>query len=698
VSKRRLSDYGLPNKRFMSDLSFADRQDMTVRLDLDLEYELIEQQVPGFRTVKQIRKSGNKIIIEVPTNISQSTVQNYFNIITGLVPQLSDDEISQLVILNDYYYNNKIGQPSSFPTRLSSYLRHTEYIYRHTSDAYYTIYLSKYPQIYNVVMRDLNLKFSGSDRMPIYPLTVNNIPVQQLFQNSHTNEHRSCDSLVFKGKQKLNDYNNSYSTQFVVNNGDISGMSNDTSYSLPQVMPFVPQTISRITDNEMGNDMDNNMDNNFESGMNNSQNSGMNHGAITLVESLGGPYLSVEYNTESKKPRNYCDYGSLNINTLNIPLFFHDLTSHEDIVVAGGCVVDMLKGRYYNDIDVFVVNTQLLDTKVCLDKAVFSVLVVLAKYIKLIKRLSVTATQNVIQIEFTITGKAATNSIFYNNQSYQLHNRGYDSKIKLQIIKRVYRSLPEIFVGFDINASCIAYANHVHGDFNPIITGINTSDNNKCKIYTCDRWLLAVKYGINVVCPFRQSQTYSYRLNKYMKKGFVPMLPDAIHMKNGKLASTVWSGDYVKHHVSELLVFQSQNPIEFHKDVSDYTHMTYEIVKAKNLLLPEVLERAHKFNIQPISELYWKYNNDGHLPSYHAIIGRDLLLDMLRNYGPRYMEQIGDMYTVDDKRYVLPTWEDPNVIMDILVVSGHLSNWLVTDPNTQITSSFHPTNYDFLST
>lgn len=77
--------------------------------------------------------------------------------------------------------------------------------------------------------------------------------------------------------------------------------------------------------------------------------------------------------------------------------------------------------------------------------------------------------------------------------------------ISIQIIKRLYKTINEILLGFDLDSSaCAFYQNQflVHRRFRDAVT-----------------------YGQNIINPMRQSKCYDYRLNKYLHRGFTILVP-----------------------------------------------------------------------------------------------------------------------------------------------------------------------------
>lgn len=80
--------------------------------------------------------------------------------------------------------------------------------------------------------------------------------------------------------------------------------------------------------------------------------------------------------------------------------------------------------------------------------------------------------------------------------------------VKIQIILREYVSIGQILLGFDIDACRFAWCNG--------------------KVYGTQSGLFAVRNAINVVNLQFASETYNYRLVKYMRKGFAIYVPTSL--------------------------------------------------------------------------------------------------------------------------------------------------------------------------
>ena len=138
----------------------------------------------------------------------------------------------------------------------------------------------------------------------------------------------------------------------------------------------------------------------------------------------------------------------------------------------------------------------------------------------------------------------------------------------IQIIKRQYKTLNEILLGFDLDSSSV---------------GISTKNNN-LDVYYLNRYRLSVEYSINVINPFRQSFSYNYRLYKYALRGVIPFCPFLIP-KNVSFSDE----EKIHKHKLSSLIFKlvgNQNFNLKYKEESDYTSDDIEyIYKNKNKYL-----------------------------------------------------------------------------------------------------------------
>lgn len=86
---------------------------------------------------------------------------------------------------------------------------------------------------------------------------------------------------------------------------------------------------------------------------------------------------------------------------------------------------------------------------------------------------------------------------------------------KVQIMFRIYNSIYEVLIGFDVDSCCVAY------------DGKN--------VYLTERSLNAFNTGYNVVDMGRRSPSYEHRLCKYSKRGFGIYIPFEYRTKYNKM-------------------------------------------------------------------------------------------------------------------------------------------------------------------
>ena len=110
---------------------------------------------------------------------------------------------------------------------------------------------------------------------------------------------------------------------------------------------------------------------------------------------------------------------------------------------------------------------------------------------------------------------------------------------------------------------------------------LNKKDN--WKFVSTQSYIDAVQYGINVVVPCWQSQTFNSRLNKYIKKGYDIYLPGNI-IKRFNIADNKDTNAFAN--LTELVTYVG-NPHKWNmKDLSDYEADTLNyLAKIKGIVL-----------------------------------------------------------------------------------------------------------------
>ena len=397
----------------------------------------------------------------------------------------------------------------------------------------------------------------------------------------------------------------------------------------------------------------------------------------------------------------------------DIPELYRKLTNISGVAICGGAVNNIFYANGMNlDTDIFIYGEFDLTNTISKILEVFFSL----KDIDLVIRHG----KNCIEIE------VLTNEYLdFEKYSMRFSHGDFLQVYKFQIIKRKYSDLKEILLGFDLDSSCVALAK-LNNDIEP-------------KVYITDRYMFSVIYGINLINPFRQSESYTYRLLKYIRKGFVPFLPGKLHLMNEKLQNIPWSLEYNIHTVSELIASNFEK-IERIKKYSDY-------VDEKILYIDEFyLPRKENDNERSINTIYEMYKNSSLTPTDENVIdnlldelgpdfsiyrkneeemeeeegdeeegeysgelgvrrGREMRRDLgdLGDFGMRGDSGIlGEEEEEENREHKVPTSDiifskNPKLALKILKKVGALDNWLIAEPGTQITASFKPTKYDYLA-
>jgi hypothetical protein len=221
---------------------------------------------------------------------------------------------------------------------------------------------------------------------------------------------------------------------------------------------------------------------------------------------------------------------------------------------------------------------------------------------------------------------------------------------KIQIIKRAYNNIEEILAGFDIDPARVAMVWR----------------NGRRHIIAPQAYINAVEYGINLIVPSRQSETFNLRLAKYYNKGYEPYLP-------GGIESKIKKGKSVPHTYQELLSFRNEKHEWVPYNRSDYNTIT--VTELTERFLPEVERndflfdrrrriRAGRLNPQKIDLIY-------------------------------LCNRLSEELVVKARSFM----QMEGVQMGILrALAQYISSffWKVEAPGSQLTASFNPTTVDYL--
>lgn len=224
--------------------------------------------------------------------------------------------------------------------------------------------------------------------------------------------------------------------------------------------------------------------------------------------------------------------------------------------------------------------------------------------------------------------------------------------VKIQIIKRAYSSVEEILAGFDLN-SCRA--------------ALTLDERGQWKYLAPRAYIDAVQYGINVVVPCWQSETYNTRLYKYYAKGYEAYLPGEI-LTRFELRSKFATEKAPLGTLAELIKYRNSKYLWLRKDLSDYTS----------------------------DSLYFllDYRGEGSEIKLAVDERRKLILE------GKLEPQVGDLcYHVNCVlKECLKYYHRKETRFTVFCLLDYVSSrfWRVTEPGSQFTGSFNPTNTDYL--
>ena len=120
--------------------------------------------------------------------------------------------------------------------------------------------------------------------------------------------------------------------------------------------------------------------------------------------------------------------------------------------------------------------------------------------------------KKIIEIIFSHIHNTSNGIKIYNSNN----SISINAYINYQVIKRIYKNISQILLGFDLDSSaCAIY-----------------SKDSKLYISYLPRYKFSVEHRFNIINPYRQSYTYNKRLMKYSTRGYSMFIPGAIHKIN----------------------------------------------------------------------------------------------------------------------------------------------------------------------
>lgn len=248
---------------------------------------------------------------------------------------------------------------------------------------------------------------------------------------------------------------------------------------------------------------------------------------------------------------------------------------------------------------------------------------------------------------------------------------------RVQLIKRAYETKEQIVAGFDIDPC---------GVMMYLQDGVMT-------IKATQAYEKSVQYGINVVTPSRQSQTFNARIIKYRRRGFEIYIAGNIYRRfrfgniDGVLPCDIYTFRdllrYFKYNASVVREIRSLDP------------MGYPLISQVGT---EIIESKPIRQARPISD----YNSDvgpkvaEYLHANAEIFGTSggsfgdhRIGDLLNNGGNIRREDLFFYANTADKRdvRVKPAFRLHMYLLRLF--------WESVDPMTQINGSFVPTQFDY---
>ena len=254
------------------------------------------------------------------------------------------------------------------------------------------------------------------------------------------------------------------------------------------------------------------------------------------------------------------------------------------------------------------------------------------------------------ELETPLVIKSYENSLSFSfHITFRTHNgevlKNY-SKVEFQIIKRLYSNLDEILLGFDLDASACAL--------------IKNEKKHKLEIVMLPRCEYAIKYGINLVNPLRQSFTFANRLAKYYGKGYKPYIVNASYR-----------------------AFQ-----QFFQDTTEEFKQLVQDSLPERIRSTDVKFQQIRIPLQhTLGELVFKFS--GHYEYYYFSANKSdyennfLSCMILKPYKKKALEEKEVRQLIDQSTI---SW---------LMQLANVNSWKITETMSQIQGSFNPTNFDY---
>jgi hypothetical protein len=291
----------------------------------------------------------------------------------------------------------------------------------------------------------------------------------------------------------------------------------------------------------------------------------------------------------------------------------------------------------------------------------------------------------------------------------------------VQIIKRHYRTLTQILSGFDLDSSACAMIMESseqkvlvvdkqkkggddlnerkvllldegkekplsEGKEKPLSEGKEKplSEGKRIRFYGTDRFIEAVRHGINVVNPHRQSTTFNYRLRKYSERGYFPYIAGQVHLRFPQLyMERIVRCDRGRHTLPELLRGIKNFPKrEGERTISDYTGDTLAVIFQEcESGLP-----IRGSNVELLKGVFDEFEESDEYKKYCELKKSDDNEENMNEAMNKFLHARGYPVKVHAFRRDI---QNPSVRKYL-----HMG-WLTRRPGTQANGSFQPTTHDY---
>jgi hypothetical protein len=338
------------------------------------------------------------------------------------------------------------------------------------------------------------------------------------------------------------------------------------------------------------------------------------------------------------------------------------------ICIAGGSVINSIINTKINDLDIFLVipktYSDIERANIADNKITYLINYFHSKFSQ----------------DFDIIVIRSLNCISIHVAKIENHyNNMYIKKvyIEYQIILRIYDSINEILLGFDLDSCCFAF------------------DGNR--LLSTKRGLFSLKYGINMLDFGRYSLTYRRRLRKYALRGFGVYIP-FFKRKNISFYDFIKTQDY-EYTLAKLIV--TENSSTFGK--MSFPNLNSKEPKRKILWNNECKNNENE-NESDYSYSY-AYSHQ-QIPKYKSYLYKvdfkdDNIIDNIYINTPRF-ETIQIYEKIHTFKFIIT--KKINSIKEIYVPENVKTNgkimipfevtYVMTNPGRQFTTSFNPKNID----